>query len=291
MPVFDQHYKTYKGTPWRRFRWLIIMEHELRALTSFRIFKILVLLAGFNVLLRFLQILATDIIAQDPNHLLTPIIKQIHFMRVDVYLFKEFIQLQIPITFITILYAGSGMICNDIRYNLVDVYFSKPITWKDYVIGKVGSLFTIGMCFTFVPVFLLLTLHNFFLPGMENLIQSLEWLLQSALYCTAISLSLASVTLAASSLVNSPGFAAITIFMVTMADTAMAGIIAVLLRERNFLILAYGSVLTTIGELIFQTRHGQYNLHWGYSLAMVVLVCGTSLLIVSWKIRRVGNTS
>ena len=291
MPVFDQHYKAYEGTPWRRFRWLIILEHELRTLAGFRIFKILCLLAAFNVLLRFLQILGTDIIAQDPNHILTPIIKQIHFMKVDVYLFKEFIQLQIPITFITILYAGSSMICNDIRYYLVDVYFSKPITWKDYVIGKVGSLFTIGMCFTFVPVFLLLTVHNLFLPGWENLAQSWTWLWMSFLYTVVISMSLATTVLAASALVNSPGFAAISIFMIAMANSAMAGILAVMLRERDYLILAYPSVLTTIGEQIFQRRHGMYQLHWGYSLAMVILVCGVSLIIISTKIRRVGNTS
>ena len=183
------------------------------------------------------------------------------------------------------------MICNDIRYYLVDVYFSKPITWKDYVIGKVGSLFIIGMCFTFVPVFLLLTMHNFFLPSMDNLMQSLEWLWQSFLYSSLIALSFSCVTLAASALVNSPGFAAISIFMITMADTAMAGILATMLRDRSYLILAYGSVLTTIGERIFQTRHGQYDLHWSYSMAMVVLVCGVSLAIISFKIRRVGNTS
>ena len=72
------------------------------------------------------------------------------------------------LVFITIIDAGSGLICNDFRNNLMEVYFSKPLNWRDYVMGKVMTLVTIGMALSAIPTLFMALLHVLFVPTLEE---------------------------------------------------------------------------------------------------------------------------
>ena len=81
--------------------------------------------------------------------------------------FFDFISLQTPVMFIILLYAGTGMICNDFRNNLMEIYFSKPLRWHDYLLGKAATLILLGLSVTALPALFLIAEHVILLPSWE----------------------------------------------------------------------------------------------------------------------------
>ncbi len=130
MPVYRRTYRNFEGDYRRSFRWMLVFAQEWRVLLKFKIFLVLMLVAQLHTLLRLLQIVAYDVIMQDPNNVLTPLLSQVQIIVVNQRMFYDYVQLQAPMVLLITLYAGAGMICNDVRNNLLEVYFSKPISWR-----------------------------------------------------------------------------------------------------------------------------------------------------------------
>ncbi|HEX73400.1 MAG TPA: hypothetical protein ENN65_08815, partial [Candidatus Hydrogenedentes bacterium] len=238
MPIYQRSYRHFEGRTRQRFRWWIVIEQELRVLATARPFLILLLLALLHCILRLLQVVAYDVVIQDPNHPLTPILRQIQGLMVNEQMFFDFIRLQTPLIFILFLYAGSGMICNDFRYNLMEVYFSKPIRWYDYALGKFLALVLLGLSISAAPAIFLVVLHNMLLAKMEVLQQTWWWPLPILGFSLVVIVPAALAILASSALLPSQNFAAIAIFMILIANSTMAGAFAGLLQNRNYFIIS-----------------------------------------------------
>ena len=76
MPIYSNTYREYDGRPRRWFRWLVVVEQELKTLAKFRVFKMLYLLAFLHIIVRMLQVVAYDVMAQDPNNPLQAVVAQ-----------------------------------------------------------------------------------------------------------------------------------------------------------------------------------------------------------------------
>ncbi len=286
MPVYEQTYRNYEGGLRHQFRWWIVVEQEFRVLSRSRIFKLLVLLAGLHVIFRVLQVVGYDVIIQDPNHPMAPLLKQVDFIVVNGRMFFDFVRLQSPLMFITLLYAGSGMICNDIRNNLTEIYFSKPLRWYDYVLGKVLALILLGLSLTALPVLFVLIQHNLLLPGMQTLGDSLFWGGAAAGFSLVIVVPTALCILACSALMPGQNYSAITVFMLLIANSAMATLLSGFLRERNYLVLSFPVTLDRLGQALFGETRLLFDLHWKWPLLFVVVVCLIALWIIMWRVRR-----
>lgn len=286
MPIYQRSYRRFDGRAVQRFRWMIMMQQELRTLRGAKIFLALILLAMLHVLFRFLQVIAFDVIAQDPNNPLTPFLLQATAFMVNEQMFFDFIRIQTPLLFILLLYAGSGMICNDFKNNLMEVYFSKPLTWRDYVLGKTLALITLGLSITALPAVILLILHNLFLPSWENFTSSLQWAAASLAFSTTIVLPMALGILAFSAMIRSQGYASIAIFMLLLAESTMSVILAELLRERNYLIISFPMALNRLGQQFFGDRHPLFDLRWEWSMFYIVMACLFFLFLIARKVRR-----
>ena len=57
---------------------------------------------------------------------------------VDGRLFGEFLNQQIGFTLLLSIFGGAGLIANDLRTGAILVYLSRPLTRRDYVLGKLG---------------------------------------------------------------------------------------------------------------------------------------------------------
>ena len=224
MPIFRRTYRSFDGGVRRRFRWTIVMEQELRALIKAKPFLLLCLVAGLHCLLRIGQIMAFDVIMQDSNNQLTPFLLKMDALTVDTETFFDFVRIQSPLLFIACLYAGAGMIAGDFRNNLMEVYFSKPIRWYDYALGKFFALVVIGLCLTAVPGALLVVTHNLLAPSVENLQESWWWPISIFFFSLVVIIPTALCILASSALMRSQNFAAVAVFMVLVAHTALTGI-------------------------------------------------------------------
>lgn len=286
MPVYEQTYRNYEGGLRHKFRWWIVIEQEFRVLSRSRVFKFLVLLAGLHVIFRVLQVVGYDVIVQDPNHPMAPLLKQVDVIVVNARMFYDFVVIQTPLMFITLLYAGSGMICNDIRNNLMEIYFSKPLRWYDYVLGKVLALILLGLALTAGPVLFVLIQHNMLLPGMQTIQDSLFWGSAAIGFSLIIVIPTALCILACSALMPGQNYAAITVFMLLIANSAMATLLAGALRERDYLVLSFPMTLNRLGQQLFQDKRLLFELRWEWSMAFVAATCLTALAIVMWRARR-----
>ena len=286
MPIYRNTYRQYEGQPRRRFRWMVVVEQEVKTLAKFRVFKALYLLAFLHVIVRMLQLVAYDVLAQDPNNPLQLLFANLDVVEINAGTFFSFLYLQTSVMFIILLYSGAGMICNDVRNNLMEIYFSKPLTWVDYALGKILTLVFLGLSITAIPGVLLVGLHNLLLPGMETLQASWWWPLSITAYSLAIVTPAALCVLACSALMPSQNYATITIIMALVADTSLAGLLAGLLRQRNYLGVSFPLSLRRIGEVLFADQRVLFTLSWHWCLLFVVSVSLAALIVVLRRVRR-----
>ena len=265
---------------------MVVVEQEVKTLAKFRVFKALYLLAFLHVIVRMLQLVAYDVLAQDPNNPLQLLFANLDVVEINAGTFFSFLYLQTSVMFIILLYSGAGMICNDVRNNLMEIYFSKPLTWVDYALGKILTLVFLGLSITAIPGVLLVGLHNLLLPGMETLQASWWWPLSITAYSLAIVTPAALCVLACSALMPSQNYATITIIMALVADTSLAGLLAGLLRQRNYLGVSFPLSLRRIGEVLFADQRVLFTLSWHWCLLFVVSVSLAALIVVLRRVRR-----
>ena len=286
MPIYQQSYRNFEGRMVHRNRWLIVLEQEWRVLNSSKIFLALMILALIHVALRFLQVVMYDIVMQDPNHPLTPFLNRVEFIVVNENMLIEFVRLQTPLMYLLLLYAGSGMICNDFRNNLVEVYFSKPITWFDFAVGKVLALVTVGMSVTGVPAVLFVLLHNSLVPSKELFLQSWWWIPAIFAFSLVMVVPAALAVLAASSLLRSQGHAAVTIIMISVVNGIFGPLLAALTKRKNLNIIWFLMAQGQLGETLFGRRFPLWDLHWRWSFVYVLAVCLLCIGIIFRRVKR-----
>lgn len=288
MPIYDQSYRSYDGTLKPRFRWVTMISQELRILSSKKMFIALVLLGNFHFILRIIQIYIMDVVANQSTGSMVELFEQVEMMQTGTWVYFDFLRFQSPLIFITLLYAGSGLICNDFRNNLMEVYFSKPINWRDYVMGKVMTLVTIGMALSALPALLMGLVHVIFMPTMASVRETMALAVPTIIFSLLLVASISLAILASSSLINSSRFASITVLMVIFINMTVGTLIALVLGEQNLLVIAFPISLNSIGESLFQeTRYvNPIDLPWIVPAVYILLVCAGALGIISGKVRR-----
>ena len=258
----------------------------MKTLVKFRIFKILILMACLHIILRLLQIVAYDVLAQDPNNPLQIIFANLDIAYIGPDTFFSFLYLQTTILFIILLYAGSGMICNDFKNNLMEVYFSKPLTWVDYSLGKALTLILMGLSITALPGIILVGLHNLLLPSMDTLSASWWWPLAIVAYSFVIVIPITLGILACSALLPSQNYAAITVIMALVANSSLGVLFASMLRQRDYMAISFPLAMRRIGETVFGDERVLFSLSWYWCFLYVAVVCVIALLIILRKVRR-----
>ncbi len=143
MSIHDQNYVRYEGAIDNRRVWWTIATTTLSLFIKFlRTKLILIFLWIFPLVMTmmvFLEYAARNkgISSGSPS--------------------AEFVSLYIQgITFSTILLfmaSGAGVVADDLRYKTIQLYFSKPLTRIDYVIGKFLGVFILGSLVSIIPSF------------------------------------------------------------------------------------------------------------------------------------------
>lgn len=288
MPVYEKTYRKFDGALVPRFRWWIIVLQEWRTLWKTRLFWVL---SGFGSLI-FLYIMGyiylLDTIAVLNDHPLYEAAQRLPMHKVEPAMFHMFIMFETPLVFIITLLGGAGLICNDFRYNLVEVYFSRPLSWLDYLLGKSVALLLLGLLFTLFPALLLWAMHILFSPSLATITECYWWPLPILCYSLAVTVPCTLGVLAGSALFNSQRLASISVFMVLMVDSAIGQALPEILRDDKLYIVAFPAAVHRLGEWFFQRPNLVFNISPVGSLVFVLAVCILSLIILMRKIRKAG---
>ena len=150
MPIHEASYLSWDGAVRERPRtWLVIARTGIR-LAWKKVMAGILFAATIPFLVRAVQIyLASQIPDEGELAVLDSVI------RVDESLFMDFMRDQLMILFIILAYCGGGLIANDRKHKALSLYFSRPVDFRDYVIGKFLVIFFYGSVITIAPALLL----------------------------------------------------------------------------------------------------------------------------------------
>ena len=261
MPIHDLSYRHWSGE-WTShpYRWWVITRQGIRLLAAKKWFLGLMILSALPFVVRSVILYLVTVVGNLP------------MVRVNAKFFLDFLNQQTSFVLPIAVFAGSGLIASDLKANALQIYLSKPITRRDYLLGK---LFVLVICLglpTLVPALLLFLLAVLFRSDLEFLRLN-YWVAGSIVaYALLIVLTYSLLMLALSSLTRSARFAAMNFIGLLLFSNILAGILGVMLRTRQLAWVSIGNNLTAVGDMLFSVdlRHGSpLWISWGILGALI----------------------
>jgi ABC-2 type transport system permease protein len=278
MPIHRERYRRREGgVDLREGAWAVIAANGVRALVRKRAFLFLMILAWIPVVVRGVQIWAGANV---------PGMSQIGMLAVTPRMFRDFLNQQEPLIFFITVYAGSGLIADDIRANALQLYLSRPVTRTQYIAGKAAILMAALAAVTFVPAMLLLLLVPAFAGSMTFLRENLSLVASISAY-SVIQITLSAfLILALSSLSKSRWFVAILYAGLAFFTHAVFGVLSAALPGSAFSWVSIFANVRQVGDVLFRMtpRHDTHPL---VSAAVMALIIGASGLVLRRRIRAI----
>jgi ABC-2 type transport system permease protein len=277
LPIYEQSYRKHEARgPLRRVRFWPITREALRLVLSRRQFLLLLFAAWSPFLFRVIQI-----------YVVTRFPEAGRILPVDGRLFGEFLMQQWLWVLIITIFGGAGLVANDLRTGAILVYLSRPLTRRDYVIGKLGVLMALNLSVTLVPG-LLLYLVGLSLAPDQFVKRELAWIAPAVLaQATAMSLVTSLVGLAVSSLSRSARVAGIGFFGVVFGLEVARGILYAMYRRPETALLSFRASLQSLAAAMFDLSERAVRLPWFYPAAVLTVVAVGCLLVLRSRVRAV----
>ncbi len=280
MPIHDLGYRHWTGR-WTShpYRWWVITRQGISLLARKKRFVFIMILSAIPFLVRCVMIYASTVVG-----------KSAPFLQINAKFFEEFLSQQMFFTFITAIYAGSGLISNDLKANALQIYLSKPITRRDYLIGKLGIVVFFLSLPTLALGLLLFLVAVLFEPG-TAFFGEYYWVPGAIfVYSLLIVFTYATIILALSSLSRSSRFAGINFAAIFFFSQILFGILKVIFRTTGVAWVSLGNNLMQVGDILFMSKPDYASPQWISLLLLAFLTTG-SVWVVHRKIQAVEVVS
>jgi ABC-2 type transport system permease protein len=277
MPIYEQSYRRHDArAALRKARFWPITREALRLILQRRAFLVLIGVSLLPFIMRAVQI-----------YVVTRFPEAGRILPVDGRLFGEYLNQQIFITLLLSVFGGAGLIANDLRTGAILVYLSRPLTRRDYVLGKLGVLLALNLGVTLAPALALYGIGTAVAPG-EYMRWDRAWIgpaivLHGLLIATVVSL----VALAVSSLSRSARVAGLGFALLFVGLEVARGVLGAMTRRPEAHILSLQNDLRVVGNRLFGITDRIASVPTLYPvlvLAAVVLVC---LAVLRSRVRAV----
>ena len=277
MPIYEQTYRRYQARePLRKVRFWPITREAMRLVLVRRWFLGLLALSWLPFLVRVIQIY---IVTRFPEaHRVLP---------VDGRLFGDFLGQQLLPALIITIFAGAGLVANDLRTGAILVYLSRPLTRRDYVAGKLLVLVLLILSVTLVPALLLYLVALSLAPN-QFVAWDLAWIGPSiVLYAAVIALALGLAALAISSLSKSARVAGLGFFGLLMGLQIVQAILHEAFDRPEGALLSIMTSVQTVGRALFGIPSRNFELGWPWAAASLALIALGCLAILRARVRAV----
>jgi len=185
-----------------------------------------------------------------------------------------------------LVFCGAGLIADDLRHNALQLYFSRPLKKKDYFLGKVSVITFFLFLITLVPGIILFLMKLIF-SGSFRFFASYPWLPVSIIiYSVFVTGFFSFYTLFLSSISKNRRYVAIFIFGLYIFSDILFGIFYGIFRSQYFGLLSIKSNIQQVGAAIFNQRT-PYDFSWILSLAVLLLFCLLSAVVLNKRVRGV----
>lgn len=280
MPVYEQAYRRYEARePLRTVRFWPITREALRLLLSRWAFLGLVVLCWLPFLGFAIYLWAMTQFAQIPEGMLSALPR-------GGAVFALYFKWQLPLCLLLTTFGGAGLVANDLRTGAILVYLSRPLTRRDYVIGKLCVLMALDLAVTLVPGLLLYGVACALAPA-QFVTLELAWLGPAiALHAAVLSLSLSLTALAVSALSKSGRVAGLAFFGLMIGLDIVQGIVGVIAHWPPAILMSVQACVNAVGDALLGTR-AEDALHWIWPVLSLAAVWAASLLVLRARVRAV----
>ena len=275
--IYDQAYRRYEARgPLRVLRFWPITREGLSLVLAKRAF---LLLLGFSAIPLIVRAIIIFVGTQFPQ------VNQV--VPMDGRMFGEFLNQQIGFTLLVSVFGGAGLVANDLRTGAILVYLSRPLTRRDYVLGKLGVLMALNLAVTLLPGLLLYMVALGLAPDIFVKL-SLLWIAPNiVLHSLVLSLSMSLVALAVSSLAKSARIAGLGFFGLVAGLEMVRGILVHIVGARQAVLLSLQANLRALGNLLFGISPRGAEVDSAWAIAILIGVALACLAILRSRVRAV----
>ena len=213
MPILDQGYQHWSGTlSGHAWRWLAITRQGVRIGLRNRWLRIALIVSLLPAIVLAVVLCVWGLVEQQ-SELIQAIKPMLQFLdqrmlddpqtyRMDVWRlsYSYFLLTQLRFSMLLILIVGPNLISQDLRYNALPLYLSRPLRRIDYFLGKLGVIVAFIGAVTVAPVILAYLLGMLFSLDLSIVRDTFGLLLSSVAYGLVIAVSAGMLVLALSSL-------------------------------------------------------------------------------------------
>jgi ABC-2 type transport system permease protein len=277
MPIHDQGYRRYEArAPLRKARFWPITREALRIVLSKRAFLGLLAASFIPFLVRVIQI-----------YVVTRFPEAGRILPVDGRLFGDFLNQQIGFTILLSIFGASGLVANDLRTGAILAYLSRPLTRRDYVLGKLLVPLLLNLAVTLAPGLLLYAVGLTLAPELY-LKWELAWIAPAiVLHALAISLVVSLLALAISALSRSARVAGLGLFGLIAGLEMVRLILQNGFQQRQAVLLSVQADLRAVGVGLFGLTDREIDVAWGWPVVVLALVSLACLAILRSRVRAV----
>jgi ABC-2 type transport system permease protein len=245
MPIFDQGYQHWKGKlSGHAWRWLTIARRGVRTQLKGRILRLLLLVAwlpavalvivlalwglfeqGTEGVLGIVQSILPPGIAADPH---------VYRRAVWTLCYSFFFRFETFFIMLLVLTAGPGLISRDLRFNALPLYFSRPLTRRDYFLGKLGVIAALVAAVAVEPAVAAYLLGVAFSLDLSVVRDTWRLLPASIVYGLVVVLSAGTAMLALSSLSRRSLYVGIAWVGLWLVGSTMEGVLEGIHRATMF---------------------------------------------------------
>ena len=238
MPIYDQTYRPYRGTfeP-HTMRWWTIAKAGLKHYLSRKLFLVFIFISTIPAIVRGVLIWLSHQTAG--------------FMVIDANFFRGYLSWQGPFLLLICIWPGAILIARDLKTNAIQLYLARPLTRRDYVIGKFAIIAGIALLLVPVPGLLLFLMEIGLSANMEFL-KANFWLPLAILgYSVVVIAGAGLLSLATSSMTKSGRYAGLLFFAIVFVSQMVGTVLRLITGSQAFIVLSLPEMVNQVGGLFF----------------------------------------
>jgi ABC-2 type transport system permease protein len=157
MPIFDQGYQHWKGElKGHAWRWLAIAQQGVRTGMKNRLLRILIIISWLPAIALTFVLVLWGLVERKTESIMSfaeAVIGYFSFLNRGMLLdpiqyrttiwslsFNLFLSFQLFFSLLAVLLVGPSLISQDLRFNAIPLYLSRPVRRIDYFMGKLGVI-------------------------------------------------------------------------------------------------------------------------------------------------------
>ena len=277
MPIYDQGYRRYEArSPLHQVRFWPITREALRLILAKRAFLGLLAVSFLPFVVRVIQI-----------YIVTRFPEAGRILPIDGRLFGDFLNQQIGFTILLSIFGASGLIANDLRTGAILVYLSRPLTQRDYIVGKLLVPLALNLAVTLVPGLVLYVVGLALAPELY-LKWELAWIAPAIVaHALVVSVVVSLLALAISSLSRSARVAGLGFFGLVAGLEMVRLVLQNGFNRKEAVLLSLQADLQALGVALFGVVDHQLDIAWGWPLLVLAAVSLGCLAVLRSRVRAV----